>query len=75
MSVSLNEVDYIHCPFCQDDMSITYSSTWNEYMLDIYEIYDSSKGDKRYYNKGKRFLFCAKCHKEIKFGDLKPKIK
>jgi hypothetical protein len=72
MSVILNEVDYKHCPFCNDDMSLTYGGDWNPFMEDIYERYDYSKGDKRYYYKHCRFMFCAKCHKEIKFGDLKP---
>lgn len=73
MSILLSEVEYESCPFCQTNLKNTYSSSWNEYMLDIYESYDYAKGDKRYYNKDKRFIICAKCKNEIKFDDLKPK--
>ena len=74
MSVIWKEVDYIHCPFCDDDMQLTYGGDWNLLIEDIYERYDYSKGDKRYYYKHCRFMICVKCHKEIKFGDLKPII-
>ena len=74
MSVSLTNVDYEHCPFCQDDLKKTYGEdSWREFMQDIYERYDSNKGGYYYYKKENRFAICAFCQKAIKFGDLKPK--
>ena len=50
------------------------SDGWREYMNDVYEAYDFIKGGNYYYKKEKKFVTCATCHREIKFGDLKSKI-
>ena len=75
MSVSPKEVDFEHCPFCGDSFArIWGSDSWREYMNDVYEAYDFIKGGNYYYKKEKKFLICAICHREVKFGDLKSKI-
>ena len=73
MSVTLKEVDYENCPFCQTNLKDTYGGeAWREYMNDIYERYDYNKGGYYYYKKENMFIICAKCKRKIKFGDLKP---
>ena len=73
MSVTLAEVDYENCPFCQVSLANIYGGeAWREYMNDIYERYDYNKGGNYCYKKENMFIICPKCKRKINFGDLKP---
>ena len=74
MSVALSEVDFDHCPFCHDSFQRIWGCEgWREYMQDIYESYDFNKGGNYCYKIERKFVTCAKCHRDVKFGDLNKK--